>query len=695
MLRTPAVAPLLVAHLILAGCGASPRVAAPIGEAADDALVQVWSTHVPGMTRVELWLRAGSLDAREALVAATMAEIWAARARAEPWVTPSLTVLSLEASGEELEASVASMLSALAEPPREDEIAPAVRAVTGARRRQSHAPEREAIAAAFTAMGLRFALPLGEEEDGAPSLDALREFARSAVGRGRVRVLFIGDASARLVEAIERKIEALDAAPSPTHGPRPGSRAIAVREATPAWALVATLGSLERAEHVRNELKSGPFELGEARVELAPSRAGAFLVVSGRGTPSPSALRAWVLEIRRLSAWAGSVSESRSLDLRERARAKALRFGAAADDPRAEPRFDLGITTRAEGELDRPGLDAALEARIDAVAVPSDPRGAPETSVVARFPALFSGEPASDAGRGALVLRVLTEGCTRLGLRVHSASERGDGVLVFSFADPPRLSAIQGLARCLLRDSPSTLAWESGRTRLLEELARDPLHALIEALATSLYPSAPSSAMPLQTRALRHRSGDGRMRESLEARRAREAIGFAVFGADHEAIAAQLGAILAALPSIEHPPAPLVSGRAEIGPRVVELDVPSVFAAAVRLDSSSPLVAGAFATSWATRARERGLPAIRVLSGGHPSEGFAILAVPMGGSDPETLRASLEAATPTEEQFREALRALVRERTYHPRPGLDDLDLQSATAPRVTGRSYVMGVERE
>jgi hypothetical protein len=700
MLRTPAVAPLFVASVILAGCGAmraSSGGADPIGDADDGALVQVWAAPVPGLTRVEVWLKTGSLDSREALVAATMAEIWASRARAESWVTPSLTVLALESTSDELEASALALLSALADPPREEEITPAVRAVTEARRRQSHAPERDAVAAAFAAMGLTLALPLGEEEDAAPSLAALREYAMSAIRRDRVRVLFIGDAPARLVDTVERKVTALGTAGTLERRAMPASSSIGVREGTPAWALVATLGSLERAELVRSELKSGPFDLGDARVELAPSRAGAFLVVSGRGAPSPASLRAWVLEIRRLASWAGSVSTRRALDLRERARAKALQFAATPDDPREATRFDLGLAVRAEGELDREALEAALEARVEPVSVPSDPRGAPETSIVTRLPALFSGEPASDAGRGALVLHVVSESCARLGLRVTPGSERGDGVLVFAFAEPPRLGEIQALARCLLRETPSALAWESGRTRLLDELARDPLHTLFEALAASLYPSAPSSAIPLQTRALRHRSGDGRMREILEARRDRGGIGFTVSGLEHEGIAAQLGAILAALPSSERPPSPLANGRPDIGPRVVELDVPSVFAAGVRLDGSSPVVAAAFAASWAKRTREKGLLVIRALSGGHPAEGFAIIAVPLGGSDRESLRASLEAAMPTEDEFREALRELVRERAYRFRADTDEheLDARDVAAPRVTGRSYAIGIERE
>src|SRR5690606_15560448 len=142
-------------------------------------------------------------DASEPLVAATMAEIWAARAGAEPWVTPSLTVLSVEVPNEELEAQTDRLLRALRDRPEEGELAQALRAITQNRRRQSHAPEREAIAAAFAAMGLRLALPLGEEEDEAPALASVRAYAEASIGRGSVRVLFIGETPEELVRKTE------------------------------------------------------------------------------------------------------------------------------------------------------------------------------------------------------------------------------------------------------------------------------------------------------------------------------------------------------------------------------------------------------------------------------------------------------------------------------------------------------------
>jgi hypothetical protein len=554
------------------------------------------------------------------------------------------------------------------------------------------------MAAAFSAMGLSLALPLGDEEDEAPSLGALRGYVASSIGRDSVRALFIGEVPTGLVARVEQMIATLEPPSARAQVARGETRPIGFREAAPAWALVATLGSLSRATLVRGQLEAGPFALDDARVELAPSRLGAFLVVSGRGTPTPDRVRAWVLEIRRLDAWNGARSSQRALDLRERAREAALRFAATPLEPGAEPSFVLGVTGRAKAELDEAALEEALRARAEPAEIESDGQRSPETSVVARFPALFSGEPASDAGRGALLLQVLAEGCARLGLDVVASGDRGDGILAFTFTDSPQLGAIQAVARCLLRDTPSALAWEAARTKLLDELARDPLHPALEAIAAALYASAPSSAIPVQTRALRHRSGASRMAASLAARRVREAIRFSVSGPEHEAIATQLGLITAGLPKAARPPRPLSNGRPAIGPSVVEIDLPSVFFAGVRLGSPSPWIAGAFAMSWAKRAKERGLPVVRVLSGGHDAEGFAILAVPRGGSDPETLRSLLEAASPTEADFRGALRDLEREHAYRPRaagaPPLDHAG-ERARLPVVTGRAYAMGISRD
>src|SRR5690606_28396207 len=120
------------------------------------------------------------------------------------------------------------------------------------------------------------------------------------------------------------------------------ARSVGFRTGTPAWALVATLGSLEAAKSARDLVKHGPFELGDARVELAPSHLGAFLVVSGRGPLSAASLEGWVLEIRRLASWSGAAARPPALDLRERARAAALSFAVAPLGRAAEPRFDLG-----------------------------------------------------------------------------------------------------------------------------------------------------------------------------------------------------------------------------------------------------------------------------------------------------------------------------------------------------------------
>src|SRR5690606_9805140 len=112
-------------------------------------------------------------------------------------------------------------------------------------------------------------------------------------------------------------------------------------------------------------------------------------------------------------------------------------------------------------------------------------------------------------------------------------------------------------------------------------------HETLEAIAAALYPSAPSSALPLQTRALRHRGGGERMTATLAARRVRQGIRFAVAGPSHDAIASQLGAIGARLPSAPRPFRPLENPTPDLGPLVVERADASVFVAGARLDGPS------------------------------------------------------------------------------------------------------------
>lgn len=665
-------------------------------EALDDAIVSVWSAPTAGHSRFELWIAAGSLDGSAPLVAAVMAEIWAARSGAEPWVTPSLTVLSLEGTKKELDAAVGKLLRAVTEPPREEELLAALEAVSDARARQQRAPEREAIAAAFAAMGIDEALPLGDDEDPAPSLDALAAYANDAISLGRVRGLFIGEVDGATVRSVERKLGALDERPAARdrrQGRGATDRRLGFREGAPAWTLVAVVDSATKAEGLRDLLEVGPFSLREAHVEIAPSHLGSFVVVSGRGTPTPEQARAWAREIARLARWVGAFSPPRTLDLRERARRVALRFGAARGETRlTAPRFALGLVGRGEAEFDREAFLEAIDVRLEPVAIPHDASGAHEHVVVARFPALFSGEPASEAGRGALLLRALVGSCEKHGHTVEATSMNGDGWMSFTLPDRPHLGQVQSIARCLLGAPPDAITWEGVRARMLDELARDPLHPAFEALASALYPSAPASALPAQTRALRHRSGDGRMAQALADRRGRGAISFAVTGPMHEAIATQFGLVLAALPEASPPPRPLEEGVPDLGPRVVDVDAPSLFLAGVRLDSRSTTAALAFVSAWVKRARDKGLPALRALAGGHPIEGYAMIAVPLGGSDPETLRGLLEAALPDEGAYRAALDAIARERAYLPPP----VDPALAEDPRpplpaVRGRAYVLG----
>src|SRR5690606_41897491 len=108
-----------------------------------------------------------------------------------------------------------------------------------------------------------------------------------------------------------------------------------------------------------------------------------------------------------------------------------------------------------------------------------------------------------------------------------------------------------------------------------------------------------------------------------------------LFRSMHEAIATQFGLVLAALPEASPPPRPLEEGVPDLGPRVVDVDAPSLFLAGVRLDSRSTTAALALVSAWVKPARDKGLPALRALAGGHPLEGYATIAVPLGGGHPE------------------------------------------------------------
>src|SRR5690554_469734 len=156
--------PLLLALLSACAFHAMPPVETPDVAALERSLDEPWivlERDLGEYALLEFASRAGSLEGGEPLVAAIVLEAMAARVGGSASTTPGLSLIRIESAPGAIADAAEALAHALQEPLGNDEIAAAFERIVSLRRAQEIAHSRAAILAAFEALGVPEAIPLG------------------------------------------------------------------------------------------------------------------------------------------------------------------------------------------------------------------------------------------------------------------------------------------------------------------------------------------------------------------------------------------------------------------------------------------------------------------------------------------------------------------------------------------------------
>lgn len=670
--------PLLLALLSACAFHAMPPVETPDVATLERSLDEPWTVlerDLGEYALLEFASRAGSLEGGEPLVAAIVLQAIAARVGGSASTTPGLSLIRIESAPGAIADAAEALAHALQKPLGEDEIAAAFERIVSLRRAQEIAHSRAAILAAFEALGVPEAIPLGSERDPLPSSRALEAFRKTLAEPAHSKWIFVGEFGDRTRRRLARLLddpkgdesrgnggEAPRNADSDGGAARTSSLPLRQLElprkdqskkvAGPAsWALVAALPKLEQARSIEGLIRDrAPFR--GASLGLAPSSAGAFLVISGEGRLGADELRFMKSELIRLSRPLLPRARTSYRDAGEAIAGVALEFASDARSGDIVLAFGLAEPRGSEDDL--------LEAFADDpefISLPHDDFTGYGTSIALRLKRALADEPRSEAGRTELLLEALRRNCLARGLEVEVLRNDGDAIARLYLNGGPQLGEVDRFIQCFLRDVPSNGSLEAARAALLRRLAADPYQDLLERLSIALAPSSASLFFGVESKTVRDRGRTRALHEALEALRLKERVDAAVAGERAGAVAEQLGYALAALPKGERErslsPAPIGELRS-----IAPIEGVPVMGFGVRLEIDRGDDLSAYLRALTQRLESSGVRLIRAERSSRGEAGFIALIVSLGGDDPVALRQRVEAALPDERAIEEARVAL-------------------------------------
>ncbi|MGF1469228.1 MAG: insulinase family protein [Sandaracinaceae bacterium] len=213
----------LAATVLTVSCGAPPLARAPSlddPERAGGVELTVLPRPSGDRVFVDLWIDAGSLDAPGPGVAAVAAWFLAARSGAEGRATADGIELRFGGARAQLVPGLERLATALASRlATEEELAPHRARLEGSRRRVLASLTRQADALALSALLGQPVDPLGQPGDPLPTPDQVSTFLAAHVGRGRVRLIVVGDLDPGEVRAVVEA--AFGDLPAPRRAERP------------------------------------------------------------------------------------------------------------------------------------------------------------------------------------------------------------------------------------------------------------------------------------------------------------------------------------------------------------------------------------------------------------------------------------------------------------------------------------------
>lgn len=628
---------------------------------------------------LEFASRAGSIEGGAPLVAAIVVEAMAARVGGSADVMPGLSLIRARSTPGKIIDEAERLLSALDRPLLDEEIEAAWARIVQLRRAQEAAHSRAAILAAFEALGLPEAIPLGAEGDALPDREALEAFRRTLAEPAHAKWIFVGELSERASRRLARLFDVDDSAYAAERGgavkdglddeeraeeiaplrrltlPR-DDRAKAVAGPS-SWALVAALPRLDEARSIQRAIERRP-PFDEASIGLAPSSAGAFLVISGEGTLSAHALRFMKAELIRLSRPLLPRQAASYRDPGEAIAGVALEF--AGDARSGDLVLGLGVAAQ-DAEGSGASGDAALlkafEGDPEFTSLPHEDFMGYGAAIAIRLKRALADEPRSEAGRTELALEALRRNCLERGLPVEIFSRGGDAIARLHLSGAPRFEDVDAFIQCFLREIPSGVTFEASRIALLRQLAADPYQDLLERLSAALSPSSPSIFLGVESKSVRDRGKTRALIEALAALRVGARIEAAVAGELAGAVAEQLGYALAALPQgeRERPLAPSPIGELR---SIAPIEGIPVMGVGVRLVIDPRDDLSAYLRALEDRLRASGVRVVRSERSARDDAGFIALIVALGGDDPVALRQRIEEALPDKAAIEEARIAL-------------------------------------
>lgn len=570
-----ALAAVLVAGCGATAMVAARRVTLPrrprmeTAETPSGARVVVLARQTTGYVHASLWIDAGALDASPPGVATVAA--WIAETRVGPSahaeVGPDGTELALDCDARELEACVGALARGLAlRAPAEAEVARARQRLEAARARALGDEGRTADRLALAALLGADASPLGRgDQDAEITATRVADFLSASYGPTRALVVVAGDVERAL--AISAISDALAAAPRASTARASRERAGAATDAVAVEVgsrsmvtVAARADSLGQAGDAAEALaRAGSLaRIGEVSAAAFELRAGPVLLVRIAGARRlEDAARTAALEVERAlgsahEAGARDVAVARDAD---EPRAAARRAGLAwvaergppivvaspreialgavvaggrGDDLRArDPDARLRDRTLASLVAARdaalaaahPALTGEISETSASVTAPNGARlevrrraGDQRVAIAVRFRGGAASDPASIAGRTALLATAAATGCE--GLPADALTERlrlldariEPAVDASSWgvaADAPR-ERFADLAELVLCGAltPALDAGDLARARMaLRARLRQPgsLDALRALVAPAIAPTAPGTVAPLGT----------------------------------------------------------------------------------------------------------------------------------------------------------------------------------------------------
>lgn len=636
-----------------------------------------------GHALIEFASRAGSLEGGEPLVAAMVAEAIAERVGAIATVLPGLTLIRKDSTPSTIASDVESLLEALRRPLGEDEIAWAYEHTARLRRAQDAAPSRAAIVAAFEALEIPEAVPLGRERDPLPGRKSLEAFRARLAEPVHTKWIVVGAIGAREEQRLSRLLdrepsdedfqggENLEGAlPPRTNVTSIGASDPPRRDAPPlrqiqlprrdraklvkgpaSWALVAAIPELRLARSMERAVRDRPPFRGTT-IGLVPSSSGAFLVISSEGTLDKRRLEKLKSELIRISR---PLLPRRAISYRDVGEAIAgVAYDFASSNREGDLVLGLGIS-EARGE------ECAAMEHFDAdpefVSLPHEDFGGYGTAIAIRFRRALSDEPRSEAGRTELILEALRRTCLERGLELEILARDGDAIARLHLSGEPDFEIVDAFIECLLREKPHGATFEAARVELLRTLLADPHQELLERLSAALSPSSPSIFFGVESKTVRDRGRTRALLHALDELRISARVDGAVAGELAGAVAEQLGYALASLPkgAIDRPREPSPIGELRT---LAPMDGIPVLGVGLRLEIDRGEALRPYLRALKDRLAALGVRVVRAESSTRDEAGFIALILSLGGDDPLALRQRVEEALPDERALREAHIAL-------------------------------------